>query len=54
MTQHTTGNRKEATEDIPTTVNEAGLTWNQRQLFHTLVNDGIHEWNAYTACLSVE
>jgi len=40
--------------DKPTELNDAGMTWAQRRLFHTLVNDGMIEMNAYTACLSVE
>ena len=38
---------------IETTLNEDNLTWHQRLLFHQLVNNGMLELNAYTACLSV-
>ena len=36
-----------------TVLEEKNLTWNERRLFHLLVNDGMDEWNAYSACLSV-
>jgi len=41
-------------ENKETLINESRLTLGQRALFHTLVNDGMIEMNAYIACLSIE
>jgi len=40
--------------DKPTTIDERGMTWNQRRLFHKLVNAGMLEINALTATFCVE